>query len=276
MRKGSNAGKEQDQAGLDEWVQVGSEMAASVAGVAVGFAVGGPAGAIAGAAGTPPLVRVVRDFADRLLSPGQRRRASEVVLLVGERIRARQNAGDELRDDGFFTVGPKGRPPAEELAEAVLLAAQGEHEERKLPFLANLFANIAFDKRVDRATGNQLVRLAERLSYRQVCLLALFVNRTVFALPTKSYRDAGITNDNLFAGVLVDALELYGLGFLGDGNAWLSLLDVNPGASVQGLGQWLYELMGLQGVEITDMAILAMSFQSAALPEVFNPDGSKA
>ncbi len=257
---------ELDQEPIKELVDLGSEMTAAAAAGVVGLAVGGPAGAIIGAAGAPPLVRVVREFADRLVGRSQRRRVGLVVLLIADRIAARHAAGDEPRADGFFEASGE-RSAAEEIAEGVLLAAQTEHEERKLPFLANLYANVAFDTRVDRALANLLVRLAERLSYRQLCLLALFVNGQVFGLPNRNYRQAGITTDNPFVGVILDALELHQLGFLMDGSVWLGVLDVNPSAKVQGIGSWLYELAGLREVEISEMANLALAFQLAAIPD---------
>jgi hypothetical protein len=47
----------------------------------------------------------------------------------------------------------------------VLLAAQREHEERKLRFMGNLIANLAFHPEIDRGYANYLIRLAEKLSF---------------------------------------------------------------------------------------------------------------
>jgi hypothetical protein len=64
------------------------------------------------------------------------------------------------------------RSSAEELLEGVILAAQRESQERKVRFYGYLYSNLVFDPTVDRAHGNYLIRLLDRLSYRQVCLLA--------------------------------------------------------------------------------------------------------
>ena len=58
------------------------------------------------------------------------------------------------------------------------MAAQSEHEEKKLKFMGRLFANLAFHRDIDRDHANTLVRVAKDLSYRQLCLLAAIVART--------------------------------------------------------------------------------------------------
>ena len=56
-----------------------------------------------------------------------------------------------------------------------MFSAQREHEENKLKYYGNLVANIAFDKTISREQANQLVSLAQKLSYRQIKLLNLYV-----------------------------------------------------------------------------------------------------
>jgi hypothetical protein len=62
-----------------------------------------------------------------------------------------------------------------------MLAAQREHEEKKVPLLGNLMASIPFDEEIDRGQANLLLRLAEDVSYRQLCILALLGDRMIFA-----------------------------------------------------------------------------------------------
>jgi len=45
-----------------------------------------------------------------------------------------------------------------------------------------MLANIAFREDVDRALAHTLTRTAEQLSYRQLCLLALFASPAVDGL----------------------------------------------------------------------------------------------
>src|ERR1051326_659774 len=78
-----------------------------------------------------------------------------------------------------------GRSTAEEIAEAVLVAAERDHEERKLRYYGNLLANLAFSDGIDRAEANLLTRLAQGLSYAQLCLLSIFWLPDQNSLPPK-------------------------------------------------------------------------------------------
>src|SRR3954470_22997587 len=83
-------------------------------------------------------------------------------------------AGDELRDDNLFDPGPDGRPDAEEVLEGTLLTAANAYEERKVPLIGRLWANLAFDATVSARHANYLLRLTDRLTYGQLVALAFF------------------------------------------------------------------------------------------------------
>jgi hypothetical protein len=87
-----------------------------------------------------------------------------------------------VRQDGFFAAAVNDRSAAEEIIEAVLLAGQRESQEKKLRYYGNLLGNIPFHPEVDRAQANLLIRMAVGLSYRQLCLLAVFKNRKQYTL----------------------------------------------------------------------------------------------
>jgi len=67
----------------------------------------------------------------------------------------------------------------------VIRKAQEEYEERKVRYQGILLGNLPFYQDVDRAQANLLVRLAFELSYRQLCLLALFSNLQDFDVAFK-------------------------------------------------------------------------------------------
>jgi hypothetical protein len=124
-------------------------------------------------------------------------------------IKERLDSGEQPRTDEFFEADASGRSPADESTEAVFLAAQREYEERKLPYVANLLGFLAFTPGIDRATGNQLVRIASSLSYRQFCIIALAnaPNRaTMYSEPY--YGSTGQTAGSLSA-LLNEMFELY-------------------------------------------------------------------
>ena len=148
-----------------------------------GAAVGGAAGSLAGPAGTvagaaigaavaETCTKVLDDLANRWLSPKEEQRVAGVAALAIERIREKL-LFETVRQDDFFE-GDDGSPSAAaELFEGVLLNAKQEHEQLKLPYLANLYANLLFDTSVKRSEANYLLGVAETLTYTQFCMLGL-------------------------------------------------------------------------------------------------------
>lgn len=98
------------------------------------------------------------------------------------RIDERMKNGENLRDDGFFDPRLGDRPVADEVYEGALMVAQRTYQEKKIPFLGNLLASISFDKEIDGGNANLLLRQAEAISYRQLCILALLGNIRVLAV----------------------------------------------------------------------------------------------
>ena len=77
------------------------------------------------------------------LSPREERRVGAVVLVAAAAIQEKIDSGRRPRDDGFFDPQPPdNRSSAEEIAEGALIAAQREHEEKKILHLGYLLANI--------------------------------------------------------------------------------------------------------------------------------------
>ena len=107
--------------------------------------------------------RVGGEFVQRVLAPREQLRIGALLALAATAVRERLDAGEQRRQDDFFAAGGKRRSTAEEITEGVLLVAQREHEESKIPLLAA----IPFHPEVDRRYANLLVRLGEDLSYAQ-------------------------------------------------------------------------------------------------------------
>ena len=53
-----------------------------------------------------------------------------------------------------------------------MLVAQKEYEERKLQYIANLYANIAFDDSISCEMADKLLKISSELTYRQLIILA--------------------------------------------------------------------------------------------------------
>ncbi|MFT3828408.1 MAG: hypothetical protein QM691_01750 [Opitutaceae bacterium] len=159
-------------------VETAAEMSGGVLGAAVGVSLAGPAGAIAGGAVGPLIAKCLnalgQEVHSRMLGPREIHRIDVTLRTADKLIGDRISQGENVRTDGFFDSLNGNRSAGEEVGEGVLRAAQKEYEERKIPFLAALIASISFDTNVGREQANMLIRLFERLSYRQVRLLAFF------------------------------------------------------------------------------------------------------
>jgi len=107
-----------------------------------------------------------------------------------------------------------------------------------------------------------LIRLGERISYRQMCLLALFAYKEKFGLRQESYDHAGKIGETRVA-LLQEIYELDSQGMLNaSGTALIDLPGVMPGKmNVQGTGTMLYNLMELWKVDMRDLSEIAMLLQ---------------
>ena len=176
--------------------RLASDVAGGAGGAAAGLLIGGPLGAVAGAAGGPLLAaatrRVLGDVAGRFLSEREVVRIANAAFYAANEIAVRIERGDPLRGDGFFDSGKADRSDADEVFEGVLIKCKNEHEEKKAPYLGYLLANVAFS-RISASNANAILKLAERMSYRQFCILALciqqdeygFDNMQLFQLRTR-------------------------------------------------------------------------------------------
>ena len=156
--------------------------------------------------------------------------------------------GQQIRRNGFFETPIDDRSAAEEILEGVLLVAQREHEERKLRFYSNLLANIAFRTDVDRYLANALIKQAERISYRQLCLLSLMAQRDMFFTKEQMLNFSYGREDTTRLSLAADAYDL--------GQQGLLSMDINGPYTINidifgtsSLGNLLFELMELGDID---------------------------
>lgn len=164
--------RERDTDRLRDLIESGSQVFGQASGIGVGL-LGGPlAGVVAGAAMGEAFARVATEFYDRVAAGRQRARGGKALEVALWRIGQRVDDGDLPRQDGFFNPGPDGRADAEEVLEGTLFTAANAWEERKVAPLGRLYANVAFDPTISPRWANFLLRLADRLTYTQLVLLA--------------------------------------------------------------------------------------------------------
>lgn len=248
---------------LRRLIEGGADIAGGAVGGAIGLIFGGPAGAVVGGAGGAAaafsLKRIGQEIAGRLLGPREQIRVGAVLAMAASEIKDRITHGEGLRSDGFFGHDSSSRSDAEEVAESVLLRSQREAEERKLPYMAHILANIAFDSTINAPMAHQIVKAADALTYRQLCIMRLAVVKEPFNLRATDYRDHGSFDKELYQ-LLYECVDLYNRGFVNfGGEVAFGPTDVSPGRmNVQGLGVDLYNLMCLVGIpnnELIDIAI---------------------
>lgn len=258
-----NEKKDENVRGL---ISAGTELAggtvAAAIGALLGAAVAGPPGAIAGgaagAAAAISLRRAGEEISERVLGPREKVRAGAVLAIAAADIRSRTAAGEPLRADSFFEPGATGRSHAEEVAESVLLKAQREPEEKKIPFMGYLLSSIAFNSGVNSELAHQLTKAAEQLTYRQLAILKLAATKTSFSLRASNYREQATFEKDLLQ-VLYECFDLYQRGYINNGGSVaFGPSEIAPASmSTQGLGAYIYNLMKLRGIPAEDVSSIA-------------------
>ncbi len=263
---------EDESALAKELIESGSDLVGAVSGAAIGL-IGGSAGAIGGATAGVAISRVLRkvgaELRRRILGPREEVRIGAALAVAATAIKRGLDEGRELRNDGFFEAQDDNRAQAEELLEGVLLKARDAYEEKKVQFLGQLYANLAFHPEISPAHANHLIALAGQLTYRQLVTLAIAIDQASrHRLRQTDFRGdaAALAALSLDGGALLTEIyDLYQRGLINDttGEAWISLPDVRPGSiRAQGSGSVLSQLMNLNAIPAVDREPIYTTFPS--------------
>jgi hypothetical protein len=134
-----------------------------------------------------------------------------------------------------------------------LIAEQREHEERKIVYYGNLLANIAVSPGGSKAHANLLIELGQNLSYRQLCLLALFAQPDKSILRQENYHSI-LTMRVYQIALLQEVFELDLIGLITSGSVVFGHTDIIPGKMhLEGQGEILYKLMELSKIDQTEL-----------------------
>lgn len=259
----SDDAAERDKSGkIRRLIDSGAEIAGGAVGGALGFLAGGPIGAAAlgagGAAAAMALRHLGQEASERLLGPREQVRIGGVLAIAAGEISDRITGGEKIRTDGFFDPKSSGRSDGEEVAESVLLKSQREPEEKKIPYMGHLLSSVAFDTTISAHMAHQLVKVAEQLTYRQLCLLKLAVVKQALGLRSADYRGQSSFAKELYQ-VLYECLDLYHRALINfGGEALFGPTDVAPNRmTVQALGADLFNLMKLSTIPDADLVPIA-------------------
>ena len=242
---------------LRQLINHGTEIASGAFGGAVGFLCGGPIGAVVGGASGPiaalALRRIGGEISERHLGTREKVRVGAVLMIAAAEIIQRVENGETPRKDDFFDEKPTGRSDAKEVAESVLLRAQREPEEKKIWYMGYLISSITFDSEISVHMAHQLIKAAEQLTYRQLCILKLCAVKDKFELRDNNYRKRESFENDLYD-VLYECSDLYNKEYIHFGldtitfepNVLSKLRSVKPsGMAFQRIGDYLYNLMKL-------------------------------
>ncbi len=134
--------------------------------------------------------------------------------------------------------------------EGVLLSAQRECEERKIPFLGNLYANLCFRNDISREVANSILKLANDCTYRDFIILKCVA---ICQNNENIHKKSAYTNISGLESVSIatDTFTLYRKGILHtkDHNVLLSPGGIDPSnLIVGGVGAFLYMLLELENL----------------------------
>lgn len=215
------------------------------------------------------VTEVGSEFSKRFLSPAEEARVGSTILLAMDGIRRRLDKGDHLRGDWFSESDATTANEAMEVAERIVLATQKDPEERKIRYISKMLVNLCFDERFDVAEAHSLIKSAETLTYRKMCLLHLSAllranaadeNGSVARVTGESgemhvldfsglrdeQRPRGhrYTQDEVF--LLSDCLDLYRMRYITVGYMTDDIADVIPRRlGIIGMGVYAWQLMEL-------------------------------
>jgi hypothetical protein len=134
-------------------------------------------------------LRTAADEAAAVSVPRERVRAGAALAFAVEYAATLNTAGRAVRADGFFTAQAGRRPVADAVAEAVVVVARRSPDERRIRHLGYLLAEVGASPDVDAPLVDRTLRLAERLSWRQLALLAAVGRRDRVPLPMAPLED---------------------------------------------------------------------------------------
>jgi hypothetical protein len=176
-----------DESRFKRMLEAGADIAGGASSAAAGLVLAGAPGAFAGAAAGPAVASVIRDVIHRVLSRREEKRVGGVFLAASAAYKELLANGEVLRSDNFFDRDAADRSTAEEVFERVVLAAKAEHQERKIPHMGYLMANVAFDAGIDAGLANWAITTAEDLTWTQYVLLSAIGRKERFPLPNEEY-----------------------------------------------------------------------------------------
>ncbi|WP_300348912.1 hypothetical protein [Clostridium sp.] len=252
--------------GAKKVLESGQDLISNIISEAINTVTGDTTG-ISGTIGGNASCKVIQVIADKLdpcqLTEWEKQRVVNCMVSAIDKVKEQLNNGNKLRDDGFFEENLEGKANAEEVFESIVIASQREAEEMKQIFYGNMLANIGFIQYLDSEEFLFLLKVFEKLTYRQCLLLSIFLTNTI---SIKEGIHSFLTNKNPIEGTVdiktvilyQEILDLYQKSLLfTTGNIPLSVKHIIPSE--------LYTYaMGLSIIELTQVDHIVSTNQRLA------------
>lgn len=153
----------------------------AIVGLAAGLLSGDPAEATVFGVGGKALEigfkMIGNEISERMSGPREKVRAGAAISFAIVGISKRLKNGESLRKDGFFDENHTKRSNCDEVLENVILKAQREPEEKKIPYISSIYENTAFEAEISANLSHKIIKSAEQLTYQQLCILSMVGKR---------------------------------------------------------------------------------------------------
>ena len=134
----------------------------------------------------------------------------------------------------------------------------------KIPYMAKLYGNIAFDKSISRPIANQILKITTEITFRQIVILKVIGLLQKMAPLGDIRRNQASTSVSGLTNVSIasEIYDLYVNSLISSASVIFGAANINPKAlRVSGYGALIYNLMELDAMRIdSQMAQEIMAF----------------
>ena len=241
----------------------------TVAGFAAGLLTEDPALATVFGAGGKALeigFRMIgNEISERMIGPREEIRIGAAISFAIKGIRERLENGESLREDGFFDKNHTRRSDCDEVLENVVLKAQREPEEKKIPYISSIYENTAFEAEISANLSHKIIKSAEQLTYQQLCILSMVGRREDDEDILRNFQpNSQLEHPLELSTLLHDCFELVTNGYIQGGltltaSGRLPQYEaLNPNSMLLGnIGIAIFDLMSLQEILDDDIVPIA-------------------
>jgi|TARA_B110000908_G_C10131647_1_gene392487 hypothetical protein len=239
---------------IDSLIESGAEIIGTVSSTTIGFLFAGPVGAYVGAASSVPITNSLKklgaEISEHIMGPREKARIGATYIDSIEKIKQRLDKGNSPREDDFFNKKIDDRSSADTILEGILQKAKNENEEKKLPFYSSFLCNLSFDDSIDFNRSITYLKIIDRLSYQQLCILSYV--KDLEQIEFDNWNSLFINNQEAqtyldFYYELVELFELNALRQFGNKS-----LGGPKNGELSSIGTHLYNLMGLSEINNED------------------------